>query len=951
MVHVDSQGYTQRFYRARPTAVPVYSAKTAPTTASSPTTSTTPKANDSRGRVAPSYREPSASTPDGTDSPGSKTWTSRERIKAAACLSLSHDGRYLAVGETGYAPRVLIFSLQDASSDTPLVSISEHSFGVRAVAWSPDSRYLASLGTANDGFLYVWKIDARTGAARLFQQNRCTSYVRDMVWVGNSLVTLGVRHAKLWKIEEAAISPTKQKFLTELSAPSSPTSQKALPGRNILLGPLLDATFSCAAIDGKNLILCSEAGDVCVLDDDEKQVKLLSVLTLGFPITSIAIRNGVAYVGGKSKLATLSVCGILDGRPSSVLGTSEAAAGLIALGFLTNNLVTISGKRSIDVWRSDYLPGQETEAIAHIPMVGNGDTINGIQPLRKPNAVDASFMTWSGSGNVTFWDLEGRARSCVTVPIEKMDVDDDLEPRNQLTCARTSRDGTLLATADRQGVLKVTNIISNKLVLDTKAHSAECTNISLFDQGSAFIMACCGRDRTVQLFHRPSTGNVEHFQTLEFSSKVVQVMVPSEDKLISCSMDRTVQIFDLLTRDGEPDVIAAIPSRVISLKASPTSMTVSPDNKLLHVSHLDRSVGQFDITTGRQVGWYKCTDERGVEAAVLDSLSTGHWLSKDMDFLLATSNTDKSIRLYEANSGNLLDREWGHTEAINGVAVVEDDDESRKIVSIGSDGTIMIWTLDLNYASPRSMSRDPSPAKEVRATRPALRRVLSKAELAEFQRPHQNQNPAGRRSPPRTLQRRTSRINLPASANSNTKTPTSAFQTSPGNSFVAEDTPSRRPSVPADSRQASPPASPRSRLNRRPSMPALGATARKKSSTPNLRGFGSLNMSTEQACRTLRAYRQKLSSAEPISAEVLEELDQELRLTAAALGDRAIRSKAMNETVLSGLLDQYSERLVALLDEKMRLNYQPKERETASPVEDRRGSASGETTSSSSLSS
>ncbi|KAL3959880.1 hypothetical protein ACCO45_004997 [Purpureocillium lilacinum] len=86
-------------------------------------------------------------------------------------------------------------------------------------------------------------------------------------------------------------------------------------------------------------------------------------------------------------------------------------------------------------------------------------------------------------------------------------------------------------------------------------------------------------------------------------------------------------------------------------------------------------------------------------------------------------------------------------------------------------------------------------------------------------------------------------------------------------------------------------------------------------------------MATEQACRTLRAYRKKLSSAEPITADALTELDHELRLTAAALGDRAIRSKAMNETVLSGLLDQYSERLVTLLDEKLRLTSQAKERD------------------------
>lgn len=76
----------------------------------------------------------------------------------------------------------------------------------------------------------------------------------------------------------------------------------------------------------------------------------------------------------------------------------------------------------------------------------------------------------------------------------------------------------------------------------------------------------------------------------------------------------------------------------------------------------------------------------------------------------------------------------------------------------------------------------------------------------------------------------------------------------------------------------------------------------------------------------------KLSSTDPISQEVLAELDQELRLTAVALGDRATRSKAMSDTMLNGLLDQYSERLVALLDEKLRISYRsPSDQEPDSP--------------------
>jgi hypothetical protein len=38
-----------------------------------------------------------------------------------------------------------------------------------------------------------------------------------------------------------------------------------------------------------------------------------------------------------------------------------------------------------------------------------------------------------------------------------------------------------------------------------------------------------------------------------------------------------------------------------------------------------------------------------------------------------------------------------------------------------------------------------------------------------------------------------------------------------------------------------------------------------------------------------------------------------------ALGEKSLKSKAISETVLSGLLDQYSERLVCMFDEKLRL--------------------------------
>ncbi|QSZ36538.1 hypothetical protein DSL72_006418 [Monilinia vaccinii-corymbosi] len=940
VVDIDDDGrHSQRFFRASPTAV----AANANNTAISGGGPSTPASNASDGRNGKGFRDaaipyaPSTAYASLESGDSSKTWSSRERIKAATCVSISSDGRFLAVGETGHAPRVLIFSLQDNSSDSPLAILTEHYYGVAAVSFSPDGRYLASLGNVNDGFLHVWSINQKNGTAKLHSSNKCTSFVKQMLWLGGNVVTVGTRHIKVWRVEDGRCPSPKQKFAldgTPLPLPVQP-ALKTLTGRNCLLGPLVDATFTCvASLRDHRAIVCSEKGDVCLLDSTEGQ-KLLKVLSTGFPVTCVAIdlETRQVRIGGRNgRVKTVSLDSLITPStpPLSPVSMDECndevdAGHLCAMGYAGENFVTIDSRHTIEIWGK--YDDDADHGFQNILQPAHGDAVMGVQLLPENNQMSASFLTWSANGSLAFWDLYGNSKGSMTIGVDQVPMEE--EAANSCQVVRISKQASFLVSGDKYGVLKILDPSTGTCTFEARAHSTEIQDIAIYENDTETIVASCSRDRTIQLFRRVLY-KWELVQTLDEHTAGVCGLFFAEDgeKLISCGMDRTIHIRQIVRKEAaEGDVLAAVPVRIITLKAAPVSMTPCLGAQVgnLVVSLLDRTVATYEIASGRLLNSFQATNYDGADAVALDSIAMGapSTLSgKPSTILAGVSTTDKSVRIYDWNSGSFLDREWGHTTSVSGVALLENINlSSRVLISTGLDGTIMMWDIASNATDLQHQSetvdgtRDEASPKEPTTSRQPLRKILPKAELAEFQRVSPITTTAGRSSPPRLLRRKTSRLSM---ANQNPTNSIPSVLAVPSKHFAsASDDTGRKNSTRSRSRS---PSSPPTREARRPSTASVDTRARGKASSSGMSEFGSLSMATEQACRTLRSYRKKLLSTDTIDEECLKELDQELRLTSIALGDKSQKSKSISEAVLAGLLDQYSDRLVSMFDEKLRLS-------------------------------
>jgi hypothetical protein len=65
-----------------------------------------------------------------------------------------------------------------------------------------------------------------------------------------------------------------------------------------------------------------------------------------------------------------------------------------------------------------------------------------------------------------------------------------------------------------------------------------------------------------------------------------------------------------------------------------------------------------------------------------------------------------------------------------------------------------------------------------------------------------------------------------------------------------------------------------------------------------------------------------------MSSELARDVERELATTARAIGEK-VKSKEFDETVMVKLLDQYSERLVTMLDEKIAISLAQRVRESS----------------------
>lgn len=605
-----------------------------------------------------------------------------DRIRSISCLAISPNKTLLAVGESGYQPRIALFSLASDLTSSPIALVYEHAFGISSITFSPDLQYFCSLGLINDGFLNIWKVSP--SSVQLQASNKCTSVINQVLWHENYIITLGLRILKVWKYEQIEESTTKLIHKTGI-----------LKGKNVLLGPLMNSNFiQGSSLNADEILIISELNQLLLLKLQYENLKLVLLesppILNQFSAMCIDYTNEKIWFGGcenvvesismnqlkttattsitKSTISPTKINPMFNGSPlnprKSISNTESTISKIIDLDSSKLLIYTSTGQ---NILIYDKITGQISILV--------GSLIKNLSGIKQCYLNDIFVFSHDGQIN----QIED-GRIITTITNFKLPVSNDLIS-NSLTCV--DYNGVEYALGDKYGNIFVGQLTSENHELDvryhTKAHESTVNDIIFFELEKNKFICSISRDRMIQVFYKTKSeqGTWDILQTLPTHSGNVLKVFYEAGFLFVCSADRTISIHKIEETESEIQIVQI---KVISLKNAPLNMKVHGND--LIVSTNDKNLLIYNIPESFElVRTLKLWNERINESLLIENFVV-------LNQLIVVSSSDKSLRTFNYQLGKPIAVYWGHLDTILSLILKSDD-----LLSIGMDGCLFNWNI------------------------------------------------------------------------------------------------------------------------------------------------------------------------------------------------------------------------------------------------------------------
>ncbi|KAJ3331476.1 Cilia- and flagella-associated protein 52 [Blyttiomyces sp. JEL0837] len=573
----------------------------------------------------------------------SRTANSQEFLQGhtnvISCLAVSKSGNYIASGQVthmGFQADIIIW---DFKKRQLVRRLTLHKVKVQALAFSPNDKYLASLGAEDDNSVIVWDLEkgaAICGSPASKDSSGVTLSLAYLNHDDNVFVTGGHSTLRVW----------------ELNA-----TQRKVRATDCQTGQI------------KRIVKC--------ITVDENDEFMYCGTTTG-DLLQVNLRTKLFKHSGPPKEKDLFSMGILSvalspKNDSVIVGCGDGTIAALRLPKLSIiKSMKISGSvTSISFDSSDhFLAGTAYSNIYYVNLSDFTASLRSTCHYAPVN--DICFPEESSDVFATASDTDIRVWNANTcAELLRIAV-----PNLECKCITFKKDGSSLISGWNDGKIRAFGPQSGRLQYEINdVHKRSVTALAVtdpFNQRGDFRIVSGGEDGQVRVWK--ITKQVQSLEDAmkEHKGTVTCIKIRKNNlECVSSSSDGSCIIWDL-TRYVRNQVLFA-PS---FFKA----VSYYPDESQLLTSGTDRKVAYWEAFDGSLI--------RELEASQSDSINGLDITSNGKHFVIGGS--DKLVKVYRYEEGDVAYVGIGHSTDIMKVKISPDQ---RHIVSVSADGAIFSWNF------------------------------------------------------------------------------------------------------------------------------------------------------------------------------------------------------------------------------------------------------------------